>query len=144
MIISPNGLCGNTTTCAGSAFGDCCSEWYWCGNGPEYCAAGCRSAFGSCSGAVTTSSTTTTTATSTRSSTTRTTSTSTSTAPRPSDVSRDGRCGEENGRQRCTGSDYGQCCSQFGWCGDGPEYCDSRTCQADWGICREVGGEGFM
>ncbi|KAL8388853.1 hypothetical protein RB595_008979 [Gaeumannomyces hyphopodioides] len=149
LIVSPNGQCGNVTTCAGSGFGNCCSEWYWCGNGPEYCAAGCRSAFGSCGGVISSSSSsssTTSTATRTSSTTstvpsTTTTSTSTSTSstslapPRPSDASTDGRCGPEGGRQRCTGSDFGPCCSDYGWCGEGADHCDARWCQAAYGIC---------
>ncbi|KAH7077904.1 hypothetical protein BKA63DRAFT_564457 [Paraphoma chrysanthemicola] len=48
--ISPNGLCGITTgfTCGGSNFGNCCSEYNYCGNTPAYCSSGCQSEFGDC------------------------------------------------------------------------------------------------
>ncbi|CAA9960463.1 Chitin binding protein [Pyrenophora teres f. maculata] len=39
---SINGQCGNSTTCAGSAFGSCCSEYFFCGEGLAYCGEGCR------------------------------------------------------------------------------------------------------
>ncbi|KAF2488995.1 hypothetical protein BU16DRAFT_472696, partial [Lophium mytilinum] len=38
--VSPNGLCGasnNGWTCQGSGFGDCCSQWGFCGTGDEFC-----------------------------------------------------------------------------------------------------------
>jgi hypothetical protein len=45
-----DGACGGTTgqTCLGSVFGDCCSEYGYCGNTAVYCSAGCQSAFGTC------------------------------------------------------------------------------------------------
>ncbi|KAH7088454.1 hypothetical protein FB567DRAFT_579320 [Paraphoma chrysanthemicola] len=48
--ISPNGLCGVTTgfTCGGSNFGNCCSEYNYCGSTPAYCSGGCQSEFGDC------------------------------------------------------------------------------------------------
>ncbi|KAK4672048.1 hypothetical protein QC764_611040 [Podospora pseudoanserina] len=87
----------------------------------------------------TTSSTTTTSTTTTSSTSTRTTST-TSVAPTPTLVlppgqrsSTDGRCG---GGQNCLGSTFGRCCSQFGWCGDGDQYCPYIVgCQPEFGYC---------
>ncbi|KAK5654287.1 hypothetical protein OQA88_7464 [Cercophora sp. LCS_1] len=35
--ISLDGACGPAWTCVGSTFGDCCSEYGFCGSGPEYC-----------------------------------------------------------------------------------------------------------
>ncbi|OCL01854.1 carbohydrate-binding module family 18 protein [Glonium stellatum] len=46
-------MCGNSTTCAGSAFGHCCSQYFWCGNAIDYCGIGCQSLFGSCGGVAT-------------------------------------------------------------------------------------------
>lgn len=48
-----------------------------------------------------------------------------------------GRCGPDNGNMVCTGGAYtGSCCSEFGWCGTGSEYCDaSENCQSDYGTC---------
>ncbi|KAK4183924.1 hypothetical protein QBC35DRAFT_517912 [Podospora australis] len=70
-------------------------------------------------------------------SSTRTTS---SAAPTPTLVlppgqrsSTDGRCG--NG-QNCLGSTFGRCCSQFGWCGDGDQFCPFIVgCQSEFGYC---------
>ena len=45
---STNGQCGNVTTCAGSTFGNCCSEYYFCGDELAFCGEGCRVGFGRC------------------------------------------------------------------------------------------------
>ncbi|KAL5318713.1 hypothetical protein ACEPPN_013777 [Leptodophora sp. 'Broadleaf-Isolate-01'] len=52
FTVSTNGECGGTTTCMGSAFGNCCSKWGWCGSTADYCSddAGCMSGFGTCGG----------------------------------------------------------------------------------------------
>ncbi|KAF1967693.1 hypothetical protein BU23DRAFT_442129, partial [Bimuria novae-zelandiae CBS 107.79] len=49
--VSTDGSCGgaNGFTCLGSAFGNCCSEYRWCGSADIYCGTGCNAAFGSCS-----------------------------------------------------------------------------------------------
>ncbi|TLS27126.1 hypothetical protein PpBr36_04961 [Pyricularia pennisetigena] len=135
LVASTNGQCGNSTTCAGSPFGSCCSEYYWCGSGAAYCGAGCRGPFGTCGDGSAplpppASSSTALTSTSTSSS-----STSSAGVPRPSNASTDGRCGVDAGRFTCTGTNYGPCCSDYGWCGDGPDYCTPLYCQADYGIC---------
>lgn len=55
VAVSPNGLFGKsqdgTYTCAGSQFGDCCSNSGYCGSGSDYCAkANCQVDFsGACS-----------------------------------------------------------------------------------------------
>ncbi|KAL4940605.1 hypothetical protein BDV06DRAFT_223901 [Aspergillus oleicola] len=53
--ISPDGTCGMGSngngkgyTCAGSAFGECCSASDYCGLTAEYCGAGCQGSFGEC------------------------------------------------------------------------------------------------
>ncbi|KAH9871869.1 hypothetical protein J1614_006127 [Plenodomus biglobosus] len=50
LQVSPNGLCGAESgfTCAGSAFGKCCSQYNHCGSDNKYCDNGCQKAFGSC------------------------------------------------------------------------------------------------
>ncbi|KAF2272051.1 uncharacterized protein EI97DRAFT_407117 [Westerdykella ornata] len=154
LIISPNGQCGNVTTCAGSGFGDCCSEWYFCGSSSAYCGTGCRSAFGRCGGVqpslsssqppIPSSSTSSTrpptsspsptpSSSSTSSSSSRTSSSS-SARPTPTvPVSTDGRCGSGIS---CTGSTFGRCCSDYGWCGNEIEYCSVNWgCQPQWGEC---------
>lgn len=50
--VSPDGTCGGTAadwTCAGSAFGQCCSEYGFCGEAERFCGTGCQAAFGRCS-----------------------------------------------------------------------------------------------
>jgi hypothetical protein len=142
LIVSPNGQCGNSTGCMGSGFGNCCSEWYWCGNGPAYCGTGCRSAFGSCGGGgVPSSSPTSAPPTSTpappsssSSSPLPPSSTSSSAAPTPTmPVSTDGRCGDG---VSCTGSTFGRCCSDYYWCGNEVDYCSiAWGCRPEWGSC---------
>lgn len=40
--VSPDGTCGgsNGYICEGSRWGPCCSQWHFCGSGPEYCEPG--------------------------------------------------------------------------------------------------------
>ncbi|KAF4963891.1 hypothetical protein FSARC_8144 [Fusarium sarcochroum] len=48
---SLNGICGafnGTATCVGSGFGNCCSQFGYCGKSDLHCGAGCQSGFGSC------------------------------------------------------------------------------------------------
>lgn len=51
--VSTDGTCSSNSspqgaTCAGSAFGDCCSEYGYCGGTNAYCGTGCQAAFGTC------------------------------------------------------------------------------------------------
>ena len=48
LEVSKNGQCGPGLTCAGSSFGDCCSEHGWCGSSPDHCGSKCQQAFGKC------------------------------------------------------------------------------------------------
>jgi len=51
--------------------------------------------------------------------------------------STDGSCG--NGIT-CSGTRYGACCSPFGYCGTGSDYCSLENgCQASWGYCEGSG-----
>ncbi|KAF2463623.1 FAD-binding domain-containing protein [Lindgomyces ingoldianus] len=50
LKVSTDGSCGGTTTCQGSTFGNCCSQYGWCGSSSAYCGTGCQPAFGTCSG----------------------------------------------------------------------------------------------
>ena len=47
MPVSEDGSCGEDTTCEGSEFGDCCSQYGWCGSSVDYCGEGCQPDFGS-------------------------------------------------------------------------------------------------
>ncbi|KAK2609422.1 hypothetical protein N8I77_002919 [Diaporthe amygdali] len=48
--VSTDGNCGGTTaqTCQGSTFGNCCSQYGYCGSTSVYCGTGCQSSFGTC------------------------------------------------------------------------------------------------
>jgi hypothetical protein len=50
--ISQDGSCGygsvSDATCLGSQFGDCCSEYGFCGSADANCGSGCQSDYGSC------------------------------------------------------------------------------------------------
>jgi hypothetical protein len=108
FVITTNGVCGNTTTCAGSVYGNCCSHFYWCGNSADYCGEGCRSQFGECQ-------------------------TTTPSVPEPPrmPVSVNGMCG--NGTT-CDGSGFGSCCSRYYYCGTTDAYC-GENCRPEFGSC---------
>jgi hypothetical protein len=47
--------------------------------------------------------------------------------------STDGKCGNN---VTCLGSNFGRCCSQFGYCGDGDQFCPYIVgCQPEFGYC---------
>ncbi|KAK3323278.1 hypothetical protein B0T19DRAFT_425572 [Cercophora scortea] len=52
LEITKDGKCGDGLTCAGSAFGQCCSEHGWCGQTTDHCGVGCQAGFGVCGGGV--------------------------------------------------------------------------------------------
>ncbi|KAG9241455.1 bacteriodes thetaiotaomicron symbiotic chitinase [Calycina marina] len=103
--ISINGRCGNGFTCAGSAFGKCCSPAGYCGSSSLYCSPinGCQSSYGLCIEAEAVI------------------------------VSKDGHCGDGI---TCQNSAYGNCCSQYGWCGTTAAHCaGDNGCQPQYGAC---------
>ncbi|KAF3037815.1 hypothetical protein E8E12_006794 [Didymella heteroderae] len=113
--VSLDGTCGgdNGYVCPGSGLGDCCSPYGWCGSSNSHCGAGCQNAFGVCSGP-----------------------TPTGTAPLPTStlkVSLNGACGGNTG-QTCSGSTFGTCCSEYGYCGSTDVYC-TGACQPTFGTC---------
>jgi hypothetical protein len=107
--VSTDGSCGSgKATCAGSTFGNCCSQYGWCGSTTDHCGTGCNLAAGTCSGGG-----------------------STAPAPAPAKkVSTDGSCGTTT----CAGSAFGNCCSQYGWCGSTADHCGTG-CQSASGTC---------
>ncbi|KAF2014303.1 carbohydrate-binding module family 18 protein [Aaosphaeria arxii CBS 175.79] len=154
-LISSNGQCGNSTTCAGSPFGNCCSEWYFCGNSAAYCGTGCRSGFGTCGGVqppVSSSAPPSSTPAPPSSTPAPPSSTprppSSTPIPPPSStssarptptipVSTNGQCG--NGVS-CLGSVYGDCCSDYFWCGNQNDYCSiNYGCRPEFGRCNTPG-----
>ncbi|KAL1892255.1 hypothetical protein Sste5346_007211 [Sporothrix stenoceras] len=157
LVPSTNGMCGNSTTCAGSGRGSCCSQFFYCGDGIEFCGTGCQSKFGLCFGGFSAPGpassgtskpavpTTTSAAAPPPTSAPKPSTTTSAAAPPPAtsspaaalppgvSVTTDGSCG--NGKT-CLGSTFGQCCSQFGFCGNGEQFCPAIVaCQPEWGHC---------
>jgi hypothetical protein len=129
-VISTNGGCGtdyDNYTCVGSTFGDCCSEYGFCGSGTDYCdvASGCQAAFGTCSPTSSSSS-----------SSSLTTTTSSAQPSSTAVISTNGGCGTDYDNYTCAGSAFGDCCSQYGFCGSTSDYCaTSGGCQTAFGTC---------
>ncbi|KAG7407520.1 Chitin deacetylase [Fusarium oxysporum f. sp. rapae] len=51
-------------------------------------------------------------------------------------TTKDGTCGAKNGGTKCTGSNWGDCCSYNSFCGSTSGYCDGG-CQSDFGKCNK-------
>jgi hypothetical protein len=111
--VSTDGSCAGSKglTCQGSAFGNCCSQHGYCGKSSAYCGEKCNAKFGTCSNVPVASS----------SKAFGTTSTQSASSSRPASsqkVSTEGRCGNAygaSGGMTCTGSKFGQCCSQYSY-----------------------------
>ncbi|TLS21348.1 uncharacterized protein PpBr36_10129 [Pyricularia pennisetigena] len=121
LSVSTDATCGGNTdkTCLGSVFGNCCSQYGYCGSTTDHCSGGCQAGFGSCS------------------------SSGGGGQPQPTPVlkaSSDGTCGGSTG-STCAGSTFGNCCSQYGYCGSTDAHC-SGGCQAGFGSCSSGGGGG--
>ncbi|KAF2026348.1 hypothetical protein EK21DRAFT_28968, partial [Setomelanomma holmii] len=50
-------------------------------------------------------------------------------------VSTNARCGVDFGGRTCLESKYGDCCSQYSYCGSTSDYCAPAKCQAGYGKC---------
>lgn len=50
LVLSTDSSCGSAKgfKCAGSIYGDCCSQYGWCGNTTAHCTTGCQPDFGTC------------------------------------------------------------------------------------------------
>ncbi|KAK8254637.1 hypothetical protein HDK77DRAFT_497127 [Phyllosticta capitalensis] len=147
----PDGACGPTyggLTCANST---CCSEWGFCGVGDGYCGTGCQAAYGQCNGGSQSSAAGSSVSVSismtsspiipTPSSTgAGGTSPSAFTVSPPSSSASsfpDGACGAQAGGQTCLNAPSGRCCSQYGYCGAGDDFCGTG-CQSAYGNCNAV------
>jgi hypothetical protein len=152
--LSTDGSCGpehNNALCPGSGFGDCCSHAGACGSGddfcaPQNCAAGkcqsgqltpdgscgpghnyyvcapgdCCSIYGYCG--------------STKEFCGPGNCAAGDCDPDVGGISVDGSCGPLfAGNKTCTGSQFGTCCSQYGFCGDGDDFCKGGNCYS--GAC---------
>ncbi|KAF2831724.1 hypothetical protein CC86DRAFT_281653 [Ophiobolus disseminans] len=105
LTVSQYGSCGVTAgqTCANSAFGNCCSQYNYCGSSAAYCSTGCQSKYGNCNNVASSSQRVSSTFTRT-------------TSARPLStqaVSQDARCGAGFAGQTCQGSTFGNCCSKY-------------------------------
>ncbi|KAI0145859.1 hypothetical protein F4776DRAFT_379274 [Hypoxylon sp. NC0597] len=112
LKVSQDGKCGNGVTCAGSAYGSCCSINDWCGASIDYCGSNCRPEFGTCSSADSQIPTDIPLPSGPGSSPTPDDPlTTTNSSPAPTGtllVSIDGTCGDGF---TCEGSEFGNCCS---------------------------------
>ncbi|KAF1842521.1 carbohydrate-binding module family 18 protein [Cucurbitaria berberidis CBS 394.84] len=116
---SKDATCGGTKgyTCLKSTWGNCCSQYGWCGSTTAYCGTGCNPSFGTCLVVPTTIKTSTlrsSTSSQSRSSSTSPQSRSssrTSAAPAASSqaVTTNSRCGPSFGGKTCQGSKWGNC-----------------------------------
>ncbi|KAH3990511.1 hypothetical protein HBH70_201550 [Parastagonospora nodorum] len=133
-VVSKDATCGGTKgyTCLGSKWGNCCSQYNWCGSTTAYCGKGCNSEFGTCTNDGTTISSSVMIVSS---------STHASTIPVASSqpVSADARCGPSFGGKTCQGSRWGNCCSQYSYCGSTSDYCSATTCRRGFGQCNSPG-----
>ncbi|KAI1807368.1 carbohydrate-binding module family 18 [Daldinia bambusicola] len=121
--ISPDMTCGNTGagtkgyTCSDNL---CCSQYGYCGNSTNYCATGCQEKFGRCSG---------------------------SGGDGDGDggdegdggTSPDLTCGNTGAGEHGYICPTGDCCSQYGYCGNSTDYC-GVGCQSAFGTCSPGGG----
>ncbi|KAF2203411.1 glycoside hydrolase/deacetylase [Delitschia confertaspora ATCC 74209] len=117
-VVSTDGTCGAGKTCQGSVFGNCCSQYGYCGTTTDHCGTGCQPALGTCGGSQPVSSV-------------KPTTTSVAAPASTLIVSTDGNCGAG---KTCKGSTFGGCCSQYGWCGSTSGHCGAG-CQSAFGTC---------
>ncbi|KAI5287054.1 hypothetical protein KEM54_006275, partial [Ascosphaera aggregata] len=58
-------------------------------------------------------------------------------------ISYDGRCGpQQPGNMTCVGSKFGDCCSIYGYCGKGPQFCALGNCAS--GTCNSGQGNATV
>ncbi|TKW50087.1 Chitin deacetylase [Colletotrichum tanaceti] len=156
--VSTDGQCGvgKGRQCTGSAFGNCCSQYNFCGSTSGHCGTGCQSAFGTCN-AGSASSAGSSAGSSSRASSAAAggSSTASSTGALPTSsaptgvsstnpaaatntrLSTSGECGGTNGFN-CLGSNFGDCCSPYNYCGNTTAHCDTG-CQSTFGRCSGSG-----
>ncbi|KAL1794410.1 hypothetical protein ACET3X_007831 [Alternaria dauci] len=144
--VSTNARCGNAynalpggMSCTGSKWGNCCSQYGYCGKTKDYCGTGCQSPFGTCNSVATPARTSTSSSHSSTSSTTVVSPVAPSSAAVK--VTTNARCGNLYGASpagmTCSGGKYGDCCSQYSYCGSSSAYCGTG-CQPGFGKCDAV------
>lgn len=169
LPISKDGKCGATngnTTCAGSAFGQCCGSAGTCGSTPAFCAGrlGCQVGFGNCTPVSTSGKCGSASsnnemclystfgdccaANGTCGKTTAFCNTDEGCQVNfgtcVNRISTDGKCGAASATDAtCAGSTFGQCCGPAGTCGSTPAFCAGRLgCQVKYGNCTPVSTSG--
>ncbi|KAI8168633.1 hypothetical protein K4K54_000550 [Colletotrichum sp. SAR 10_86] len=132
-----DGTCGAAAgkSCVGYSGGTCCSQYNYCGNTDAHCGTGCQSLFGSCQSSASGGSSAASSAAG-QATGTRTASASASTNTNPSS---DGSCGGTKGFN-CLGTNFGDCCSPYGYCGNTTAHCDTG-CQSGFGKCSGTGSD---
>ncbi|KAH9238683.1 carbohydrate esterase family 4 protein [Colletotrichum gloeosporioides 23] len=132
-----DGSCGAAAgkSCVGYSGGTCCSQYNYCGNTDAHCGTGCQSLFGSCQSSASGGSSAASSAAG-QATGTRTASASASTNTNPSS---DGSCGGTQGFN-CLGTNFGDCCSPYGYCGNTTAHCDTG-CQSGFGKCSGTGSD---
>ena len=129
QTISTDGSCSSTVTCIGSGFGNCCSQYWFCGSTADYCGTGCQAVAGTCGSPSRSSILVASTKASSQSS--PTSSKPASTSHPAQTVSTDGSC---SSTVTCLGSTFGNCCSQYNYCGSTADYCGTG-CKPESGSC---------
>ncbi|KAF5232689.1 hypothetical protein FANTH_12860, partial [Fusarium anthophilum] len=143
--VSPDGSCGGTNKfiCGGSPFGDCCSEQGLCGNSTVHCDNNCLPDFGTCGPSNCCSGSGWCGKENDHCGAGCQNGFGTCTGGDSGNVSTDGSCGK-NGKP-CKGSDFGDYCSEQGYCGKTDEFCVAG-CQSNFGTCAaetDISTDGF-
>jgi len=163
LVVSISGTCSKGETCLGSKFGNCCSVYGFCGTTQGHCSsnAGCQLAYGTCTIDTSVGMHTSiagncgNSLTCTGSAFGKCCSSSGYCGSSPlycspshgcqsnygicleagaGIKSKNGQCGSGI---TCQKSGYGDCCSQYGWCGATSAHCDGYNgCQPQFGTCQ--------
>lgn len=131
--VSVDGKCGSQSgsTCLGFPEGECCSQYGWCGSTAGHCGTGCQSGFGNCG-------TSNSSQPSSPAPSPGGASPPAGTPPASAGVSPDSTCGGATG-YTCVGFPEGECCSQYGFCGNTNDHCGTG-CNPLFGKCTSSGG----
>ncbi|OHW97433.1 LysM domain-containing protein [Colletotrichum incanum] len=162
IVISTDGTCSGTSgfTCAGSTYGDCCSQYGYCGTSDGHCGTGCQPEFGgSCTGSGDNKISTDGSCAGTQGFTCAGSEYGDCCSEYGYCGKTDGHCGTGcnsafgicagggtktpstdgscSGTQgfTCLGADFGDCCSEYGWCGSSDGHC-GPGCLAEFGQCK--------
>ena len=158
---SSDGKCGTGLSCIGYSGGTCCSQFGYCGNGEQFCGKlqGCQPEFGLCEGNLGNAPPAANDPPPTQTEEAPEeqppveevpeeppvevappptpvqppASSSSGTLRAGQRTSTDGKCGSS---VSCVGYAGGSCCSQFGYCGSGDQFCGKlQGCQDQFGYC---------